>query len=102
MEYVYSAMLLHAAGKPVSEENLKKVLTAAGVKADDSRVKALTAALEGVNIDEAMKAAVAMPAAAAAPAAPAAAPEKKDEKKKEEEEKVSEEEAAAGLGALFG
>src|SRR2546426_11030381 len=102
MEYVYSAMLLHAAGKPVSEENLKKVLTAAGVKADDARVKALTAALEGVNIDEAMKTAVAMPAAPA-PAAPAAAtPEKKDDKKKDEEEKVSEEEAAAGLGALFG
>ena len=101
MEYVYSATLLHAAGKPVSEENLKRVLTAAGVKAEDARVKALTAALEGVNIDEAMKTAVAMPAAA--PAAPAAAPtEKKDEKKKEEEEKVSEEEAAAGLGALFG
>jgi len=99
MEYVYSAMLLHAAGKPVSEENLKKVLTAAGVKADDARVKALTAALEGVNIDEAIKTAVAMPAAAA-PAAPAAAPEKKKEEKKEEE--VSEEEAAAGLGALFG
>jgi len=99
MEYVYSAMLLHAAGKPVSEENLKKVLTAAGVKADDTRLKALTAALEGVNIDEAIKAAVAMPSAA--PAAPAAAPEKKKEEKKEEE-KVSEEEAAAGLGALFG
>jgi len=69
------------------------------VKADDARVKALTAALEGVNIDEAIKTAVAMPAAAA-PAAPAAAPEKKKEEKKEEE--VSEEEAAAGLGALFG
>ena len=101
MEYVYSAMLLHAAKKPVSEENLKKVLSAAGVKADDARVKALTAALEGVNIDEAIKTAVAMPSAA--PAAPAAAPtEKKKEEKKEEEEKVSEEEAAAGLGALFG
>ena len=97
MEYVYGALVLHAAGKPVSEENLKKVLTAAGVKVDDTRVKALTAALEGVNIDEALKAAVAMPAAAPA-AAPAA--EKKEEKK--EEEKVSEEEAAAGLGALFG
>src|SRR3990170_8600210 len=101
MEYVYSAMLLHAAGKPVSEENLKKILAAAGVKADDARVKALTAALEGVNIDEAIKTAVSMPTAAA-PAAPAAAPEKKKEEKKEEEEKVSEEEAAAGLGALFG
>ncbi len=102
MEYVYGALVLHAAGKPVNDENLKKVLTAAGVKVDETRVKALTAALEGVNIDEALKAAAAMPAAAPA-AAPAA--EKKDEKKKEEkkeEEKVSEEEAAAGLGALFG
>ena len=101
MEYVYGALVLHAAGKPVNDENLKKVLTAAGVKVDETRVKALTAALEGVNIDEALKAA-AMPAAAPA-AAPAA--EKKEEKKKEEkkeEEKVSEEEAAAGLGALFG
>jgi len=103
MEYVYGALVLHAAGKPVTEDGLKKVLTAAGVKVDDTRVKALTAALEGVNIDEALKTAVAMPAAAAPAAAPAA--EKKDEKKKEEkkeEEKVSEEEAAAGLGALFG
>src|SRR2546422_1078845 len=96
MEYVYGALVLHAAGKPVSEENLKKVLTAAGVKVDETRVKALTAALEGVNIDEALKAAVAMPTAAPAAAPPA---EKKEEKKKEEkkeEEKVSEEEAAAG------
>src|SRR6266511_236836 len=102
MEYVYGALVLHAAGKPVSEENLKKVLTAAGVKVDETRVKALTAALEGVNIDEARKAAVAMPTAA--PAAATAA-EKKEEKKKEEktaEEKVSEAAAAAGLGALFG
>ena len=100
MEYVYGALLLHAAGKPISEENLKKVLTAGGVKVDDTRVKALTASLEGVNIAEAIKTAVAAPAAPA----PAAA-EKKDDKKKEEkkeEEKVSEEEAAAGLGALFG
>jgi large subunit ribosomal protein L12 len=103
MEYVYGALVLHAAGKPVNEENLKKVLTAAGVKVDETRVKALTAALEGVNIDDALKSAMAMPAAAPAATAPAA--EKKDEKKKEEkkeEEKVSEEEAAAGLGALFG
>src|SRR5439155_393904 len=57
MEYVYGALVLHAAGKPVNEENLKKVLTAAGVKVDETRVKALTAALEGVNIDEALKAA---------------------------------------------
>ncbi|KYK26459.1 MAG: 50S ribosomal protein P1 [Candidatus Proteinoplasmatales archaeon SG8-5] len=107
MEYIYSAMILHSAGKEITEEAVTKVLTAAGVKPDAARVKALTASLEGVDIEEAMKTAVAAPAvAAAAPAAapagdaPAAKPEKKEEK--EEEEGVSEEEAAAGLGALFG
>ena len=105
MEYIYSAMLLHSAGKDITEEGIKKILTAAGVKADDARIKALTASLEGVNIEDAIKSA-AVPVAAA-PAAPAASGKdtSKDEKKKEEkkeEEEVSEEEAAAGLGALFG
>ncbi|MBP1662336.1 MAG: ribosomal protein L12a [Thermoplasmatales archaeon] len=98
MEYVYSAMLLHSAGQPINEENVKKVLTAAGVKTDAARVKALVASLEGVNIDEAIKAAavpVAAPVAAAAPA------EKKEKKKEEKKEEVSQDEAAAGLSALF-
>ena len=106
MEYIYGAMLLHSAGKKITEESIKKVLTAAGVKADDARVKALTASLEGVDIEEAIKtAAVPVAAAPAQPAASGEAPaeEKKEEKKKEKkEEEVSEEEAAAGLGALFG
>jgi len=102
MEYVYSAMVLHAAKKPVTEDGLTSVLKAAGVSVDAARVKALIAALEGVNIDEAIATAVAAPVAAAPAAGPA---EKKDDKKKEEtkEEKgVSEAEAAAGLSALFG
>ena len=97
-------MLLHSAGQKVTEANVKKVLTAAGVKADDARIKALTASLEGVNIDEAIKTAAVPVAAAAAPAQSGEAPAegKKEEKKKEEKkEEVSEEEAAAGLGALF-
>jgi len=98
MEYIYSAMLLHSAGQPINEENVKKVLTAAGVKADSGRIKALVASLDGVNIEEAIKAA-AVPVAAAAPAVPAG--EKKEEKKKEKKEEVSQEEAAAGLSALF-
>ena len=104
MEYIYSAMVLHAAGKEINEDGISKVLTAAGVTPDAARIKALTASLEGVDIEEAMKTAVAAPAAAAAaPAAGGAAPDKKDDDKKdEEEEKVSEEEAAAGLGELFG
>jgi len=99
MEYIYSAMLLHSAGQPITEDHVKKVLTAAGVKPDETRIKALVASLEGVNIDEAIKNA-AMPVAAAAPAAGAPA-EKKDEKKKEKKEEVTQEEAAAGLSALF-
>ncbi|DAC72776.1 MAG TPA: 50S ribosomal protein P1 [Thermoplasmata archaeon] len=99
MEYVYSAMLLHSAGQPVTEENVKKVLTAAGVKTDAARVKALVASLEGVNIDEAIKSATAIPVAA--PAAAAAPAEKKEKKKEEKKEEVSQDEAAAGLSALF-
>jgi len=104
MEYIYSALLLHSAGKQVTEEHIKKVLTAAGVKADEARIKALTASLEGVNIDEAIKTAA---IALAAPAAPAKSAETPGEgknvaNKKEKKEEVSEEEAAAGLCALFG
>jgi large subunit ribosomal protein L12 len=108
MEYIYSAMLLHQAGKKVDEAGITAVLKAAGVTADATRVKALTAALEGVNIEEAMKTSAGV-AVAAAPAPAGEAPagkkpedKKKDKKKEPEEEKVSEEEAAAGLGALFG
>jgi large subunit ribosomal protein L12 len=105
MEYIYSAMLLHAAGKEITEEEISKVLKAAGVKPDEARVKALTASLEGVNIEEAI-ATPAQVAAVAAPPAPQGEPpakeEKKGEKKEEKKEEVSEEDAAAGLGALFG
>jgi large subunit ribosomal protein L12 len=99
MEYVYAAMLLHRAGKAIDEASVKKVLTAAGVHVDDGRVKALIAALEGVNIDEAIKNA-SFAAPVAAPAASSGHSEHKKEEKKEE--KANEEQAAAGLGALFG
>jgi large subunit ribosomal protein L12 len=103
MEYVYAALLLHKAGKPVDENGVTTVLKAAGVQVNEARVKALVAALEGVNIDEAIsKAAIAAaPVAAAAPAhagAAAAEAPKEDEKKKEEEEATGME----GLSALFG
>ncbi len=103
MEYIYSAMLLHKAGKEVSEEAVKAVLTAAGVTVDDARVKALVAALQGVNIDEAIAkaATVATAPAAAAPAGGAAPAEEKKEEKKEDDKKAAES-ASAGLGALFG
>jgi large subunit ribosomal protein L12 len=108
MEYVYAAMLLHKAGKEINEESVSNVLTAAGIKVDAVRVKALVASLSEVNIDEAIKAAPTMmsaaPAAAQAPAAPAAEtkPKEEDKKKKAEEEKAKEDAALEGLGALFG
>lgn len=105
MEYIYSAMLLHSAGKEINEKNIKKVLEAAGIKVDEARVKALVASLEGVNIDEAIKSATLVTPVQAAAPAEEKAEEKKEEKKEEEkrkEEEVSEEEAAAGLSALFG
>ena len=102
MEYIYSAMILHSAGKEITEAAVSGILKAAGVEADTSRVKALTASLEGVDIEEAMKTAMAAPVAAAAPAAGAAAPAEEKKEEEPEEEEVSEEDAAAGLGALFG
>ena len=54
MEYVYAAMLLHAAEKDIDEKAVGAVLKAAGVDADDARVKALVASLSGVDIGEAM------------------------------------------------
>jgi large subunit ribosomal protein L12 len=99
MEYVYAALLLHKAGQDVSAKNMEAVLTAAGVKPDKGRIKALLAALEGVDIDDALKGA-AMPMAVAAPAAAASADAPAEEKKEEEEEK--EEEEVAGLSSLFG
>ena len=104
MEYVYGALLLNAAGKPIDEKSLTGVLSAAGLTPDPARVKALLASLEGVNLTEVLAKAETF----AAPAPAEAAPAKKDgkaEKKTEEpkEEKgVSEEEAAEGLSALFG
>ena len=102
MEYIYSALVLHAAGKQVSEDAVAAVLKGAGVEPDAARIKALTASLEGVNIDEAIASAMvaSAPVAAAAPAAAGPAAPAKEEPK--EEEAVSEEEAAAGLSALFG
>lgn len=104
MEYVYAALLLHSAGKKVTEDGIAAVIKAAGMEVDPVRAKALVSALEGVNIEEAIsKAAFAAPAQAA-PAAPAAAAEapKKEEKAKEKDKEKSEESGMEGLGALFG
>ena len=102
MEYVYAAMLLYKAGKEITEDAVKKVVDAAGIESDSAKIKALIAALDGVDIEEAINTAAAVAAApvAAAPTGDASSEAPKEEEKKEEEPK--EEDAAAGLGALFG
>lgn len=103
MEYIYAAMILHTTEKEINEENVTKILEAAGVEVEDSRVKALIAALEDVDIEEAIETSAIAAAPAAAPAAAApAAEEEEEEEEEEEDEEEQEEAAAAGLGALFG
>lgn len=99
MKDVYAALLLHKAGQPINEENVKKVLMAAGVQEDATKIKALCVALDGVNIDEAVQKAAVV---AAAPSVGAASASAQEEKKEEESAEKKEEEAAAGLASLFG
>lgn len=111
MEYLYAALVLHEADEEINEDNVTAVLEAAGVDVDDSRVKALTAALEDVDIDEAVETAAAAPAAggAAAGGAEASGAEEETEEEEEEAEAEAEEEddeeaeenASEGLGELF-
>ncbi|MGB9635134.1 MAG: 50S ribosomal protein P1 [Candidatus Micrarchaeia archaeon] len=100
MEYVYAALLLHSAKKGITKENVESVLKAAGIEVNSAKVEALVSALDGVNIDEAIKSA-ALPVAAA-PVAGGSAPAKEEKKEEKKEEGKKEEEAAAGLANLFG
>jgi large subunit ribosomal protein L12 len=108
MEYVYAALVLNATGKEVTEESVTNVLSAAGATVNEARAKALIAALEGIDIDDAISKAVFTGApAVAAPAASAHKEEteetKVEEEKETEKEKEEEEETGMeGLGALFG
>lgn len=103
MELVYAALTLHEAGKEVNEDNLEAIVDAADLDVEDSEIKALVAALEDVDIEEAMETAVAAGGAAAAPSGgdEGGADEEAEEEEEEEEDETSEDEAAEGLGDLF-
>ena len=115
MEYVYAALILNETGEEINEDNLTGVLEAAGVDVEESRVKALVAALEDVDIDEAVETAAAVPAAASGgSAAPAEGGDDEGGDEEAAEEEAAEEEEAGGdddedeeadgegLGELFG
>jgi large subunit ribosomal protein L12 len=97
MEYIYAALLLHKLGKEVSEDNLKKVISATGSQVEEGKVKLLVANLKGLDIDKELENAVSL---AASSAVPSEAP--KAEEKKEEKAAKKEEAAAEGLSSLFG
>jgi len=112
MEYVYAALILNETGEEINEDNVTAVLEAAGVDVEQSRVKALVAALEDVDIEDAIETAAAAPAAGAGAAAAGgdededggdeAAEETEEEEAAEEEEDEDEEASGEGLGELFG
>jgi large subunit ribosomal protein L12 len=111
MEYVYAALILNEADAEINEDNLTDVLESAGVDVEESRVKALVAALEDVDIAEAVEQAAAAPAPAAGGGAAEAAGDDEAEEAEEEEEADAEEDEAEeeeeeasgeGLGDLFG
>ncbi|WP_136687550.1 50S ribosomal protein P1 [Halorhabdus amylolytica] len=114
MEYVYAALILNETGEEINEDNLTDILEAAGVDVEESRVKALVAALEDVDIDEAVEEAAAVPAATggAGGGEVEAADEGSDDEEAEAEEEADDEEEAGddddedasgeGLGELFG
>lgn len=92
MEYIYAALLLHKLGKEINEENLRKVVEAAGIKPEESKIKSLVASLKEVDIEKILSEAPEQPIQPSTPQA-------KEEKKKEEK---TEEAAVEGLAALFG
>ena len=110
MEYVYAALILHETDEEINEDNLTDVLEAAGIDVEESRAKALVAALEDVDVEEAIDTAAAVPAGGGGGGGAAAGAAEAEE---EEAEEADEEEAdegdddeggdgGEGLGELFG
>jgi large subunit ribosomal protein L12 len=111
MEYVYAALILNETGEEINEDNITAVLEAAGVDVEESRVKALVAALEDVDIEEAIETAAAAPAAAPAGGSAGGDAESEELDTADEEEEAADEEeedddeddsSGEGLGELFG
>lgn len=101
----YAALILNDDNKPLTEDNLKKLLIASSNKINPTFVKMFARAIEGINIEDLLKT---MTAAAPAVSVQEVSDtkkgkekggEKKDEKK---EEKKEEEPEMEGFGGIFG
>ena len=105
MENIYSALILNALGKDISEDAIQAIVSAAGGTPDETQIKVLVKAVGEMNLKEVLASATmvaAAPAAAAAAPAGAAGEEKKGKGKKGAEAKEEKAEEPVGLDALFG
>ncbi|XP_015757389.1 PREDICTED: 60S acidic ribosomal protein P1-like [Acropora digitifera] len=106
---VYSALILHDDGVPITAEKIEKLIKAAQVNVEPFWPGLFAKALEGHNLESLIQAAGAPGAGGAAPAAGGAAAaaggadeskdkeEEKKEEKKEEEEEESDDDMGFGL-----
>lgn len=96
----YAVLALHDDNIAPTEENINKLLAAAGIEVEAVWVSIFARALAGRNLGDLLNnvgAAAAAPAASSAPAAAAPAAEKKEDKKKEEKKKESDEDMGFSL-----
>jgi large subunit ribosomal protein L12 len=99
MENIYAVLLLHKAGKEITEENLNKVLSAVDIEVDETKIKSLIASLKGVDINKELENASFVSSNVSA-SENISAKENKDSKTEEKKEEKAP--AAEGLSALFG
>ncbi|XP_062520729.1 large ribosomal subunit protein P1-like [Corticium candelabrum] len=97
---VYSALILHDDGLPVTADKIQKLITAANVDVEPFWPGLFAKALENQDVGALISGAGAAAPAAAAPAAgdAAAKEEKKEEEEKPKEEEEEESDDDMGLG----
>ena len=107
MACVYATLLLHDDGQELSEANVKKVITASGVKVQPYWPALFLKAIQGRDLNTLLTVGGGSGGEAAAPAQGGAAPAKgapaggKPAEKPKEPEKPAEEEANVSMGGLF-
>ena len=96
----YASLILSDAGVPVSEDQLKKLLSASSNKVDANFAKMFATSMEGQDIKEILKS---MSVASAPSSAPKEAkPANKEPAKEEKKEEKEEEPTMEGMGGMFG
>ena len=96
----YAALMLHDGELEISEDKLKKVISASGNSVEGYWPGLFAKALKGKNVGDILANAGSAAAAPVAAAAPAEA--KKEDKKEDKKKKQEEEEVDMDMGDMFG